>query len=186
MRYGFWKWPQPDMVQFADSRSTHVSTCVHGLHFETFCIHRNSILWHRVLLVTSCKCIDFAVLVLYYSWKCPFSVNFWPRDSVPPMGTGNKIHYIIIMFVFVPALSWRRGTLKLIHPSVCMSIKNFNLAYIFWSIDDIHVALIFGMHEHCDKLFLLALCLGLDLWPILRSTLLPHGGPQFSEFACLI
>ena len=84
----------------------------------------------------------------------------------------------------------RRGTLKLIRPSVspsvCQSVchKNFNLAHIFWSIND--RALIFGMHDPCDKPFLLIPCgdLDLDLWPTSRSNLLPGGGPQFFEFAC--
>ena len=42
------------------------------------------------------------------------------------------------------------------------------------------------MHVPCDKPFQLAPCrdLDLDLWPFSRSNLLPHGGPQFSEFAC--
>ena len=91
---------------------------------------------------------------------------------------------------FCPRLSWKRGTLKLIRPyvspSVCQSLchKNFNLAHIFWSIND--RALIFGMHDPCDKPFLLIPCgdIDLDLWPTSRSNLLPGGGPQFFEFAC--
>ena len=67
-------------------------------------------------------------------------------------------------------------------PSVCH--KNFNLAHIFWSIKD--RALIFGMHDPCDKPFQVTPSsdLDLDLWPSSRSKLLPSGGPQFSEFAC--
>ena len=84
-----------------------------------------------------------------------------------------------------PHLLWKRGTLKLIRPSVSLSIchKNFNLAQIFWSIND--RALIFGMHDPCDKPFLLIPCGDLDLWPITMSNLLPGGGPQFFEFACI-
>ena len=59
------------------------------------------------------------------------------------------------------------GTLNLIRPSVRPSVrlsvrhKNFNLAHIFWSIND--RALILGMHDHCDKPFLLVPCGNLDL-----------------------
>ena len=46
-----------------------------------------------------------------------------------------------------------------------------------------------GMHDPCDNPFLLihVPCsdLDLDLWPTSRSNLLPGGGPQFFEFACL-
>ena len=81
-----------------------------------------------------------------------------------------------------PAFRESGGTLKLIRPSVspsvCQSLchKNFNLAHIFWSIND--RALIFGMHDPCDKPFLLILCgdLDLDLWPTSRSNLFPGGG----------
>ena len=70
--------------------------------------------------------------------------------------------------IFVPSLSWKRGALKLIRPSVCPSVchKNFNLAHILWSIND--RALIFGMHDHYDKPFLLVPCRALDLSPMLR------------------
>ena len=69
----------------------------------------------------------------------------------------------------------------IVPPSVCH--KNFNLAHIFRSIDD--RAVIFGMHDPCDKSFLLVPCgdLDLDLLPTSRSNLLPSGGPQFFEFA---
>ena len=71
-----------------------------------------------------------------------------------------------------------------VRPSVRPSArhKNFNLAHIFWSIND--RALIFGMHAPCDRPFQLTPCCDLDLWPPSRSNLLPGGGPQFSEFAC--
>ena len=61
--------------------------------------------------------------------------------------------------IFVPRLSQKRGTLKLIRLSVCPSVplsvchKNFNLAHIFWSFND--TALIFGMNDQRDKPFLL-------------------------------
>ena len=47
-------------------------------------------------------------------------------------------------------------------------------------------ALIFGMHDPCDKPFQVTPSrdLDLELWPSSRSKLLPSGGPQFSEFAC--
>ena len=89
---------------------------------------------------------------------------------------------------YLPRLSRERVTLKLIRPTVCQSVrpsvchKNFNLAHIFWSIND--RALIFGMYDPCDKPFLLIPCSDLDLWPTLRSNLLPGGGQQFFEFAC--
>ena len=63
------------------------------------------------------------------------------------------------MPIFVPCLLRKWGTLKLIHLSLCLSIcpslshKNFNLPHIFWSIN--YRALIFGMHDSCDKPFLL-------------------------------
>ena len=72
------------------------------------------------------------------------------------------------------------------HSSICLSVspsvchKNFNMAHIFWSIND--RALIFGMHDPCDKPFLLIPCDDLDLWPTSRSNLLPGGGPQFFKF----
>ena len=52
-----------------------------------------------------------------------------------------------------PAFAKALGTLNLIRPSVRPSVchKNFNLAHIFWSIKD--RALIFGMHDPCDKPF---------------------------------
>ena len=95
------------------------------------------------------------------------------------------------VYIIVPHFRKSVGTLNLIRlsvrpsvrPSVCH--KNFNLAHIFWSIKD--RALIFGMHDPCDKPFQVTPCrdLDLDLWPSSRSKLLPSGGPQFSEFACL-
>ena len=87
-------------------------------------------------------------------------------------------------------LSQKLGTLKLIRQSVCQSVsqpvchKNFNLANIFWSIND--RALIFGMHDPSDKPFLLIPCgdLDLDLWPTSRSNMLPGGESHFFKFAC--
>ena len=65
---------------------------------------------------------------------------------------------LIIVAVFVKV-----GHIKLvrlsIRPSVCL--KNFNLAHIFWSIND--RALIFSMHDPYDKSFLLVLCSDLDV-----------------------
>ena len=47
--------------------------------------------------------------------------------------------------------------------SVCPSVhhKNLNLVHIFWSVHD--GAMIFGMHDPCDKPFQLAPCRDLDL-----------------------
>ena len=66
------------------------------------------------------------------------------------------------------------------HLSACQSVrlsvtKNFKLAHIFWDIKE--RALVFGMHDPCDKPFLLVSCddLGLHHWPTSRSTLLPGG-----------
>ena len=79
------------------------------------------------------------------------------------------------------------------HSSVRQSIrlsvchKNFNLTHIFWGINHFNDrTLIFGMHDPCDKSFLLVHVpwSDLDLWPTLRSNLLPDVGPQFFEFAC--
>ena len=84
-----------------------------------------------------------------------------------------------------PALLRKWGTLKLIHPSVRLSVchKNFYLAHI-WSINN--RALIFGMHDPCEKPFQLASCHDLDLLPTSMSNLWPYGGPQFSEFYSLV
>ena len=70
------------------------------------------------------------------------------------------------------------------HSSVCLSVchKDFNLAHIFWSIND--RALIFGMHDPCDMSFQLVPCGDLDLLPTSRSNLLLGGGPQFFELSC--
>ena len=83
-----------------------------------------------------------------------------------------------------PRLSRKLGTLKLIRPSIRLSVchKNLNLSHIFWSIND--RALIFGLHDPCDKSFLLVPCGDRDLGlrPTSRSNLLPGGRPQFFEF----
>ena len=72
-------------------------------------------------------------------------------------------------------------------PSVRLSVchKNFNLGHNFCTITD--RALILGMCVPCVKTFPVVPCHDLDgdLWPSSRSNLLPSGGPQFSEFACL-
>ena len=97
--------------------------------------------------------------------------------SAPWGSSFNFVWYfmktLVEMFIFVPRLS----------PCPSVRHKNFNLAHIFWSIND--RALIFGMHDPCDRPFQLTPCLDLDLWPTSRSNLLPGGGPPFSEFACL-
>ena len=81
-----------------------------------------------------------------------------------------------------PPLSRKLGDIKS-HLFVCLSVchKKFN----FCTITD--KALILGMCVPCDKTFPVVPCRDLDsdLWPTSRSNLLPSGGPQFSEFACL-
>ena len=69
------------------------------------------------------------------------------------MGVRRGSEYRTLRF-FVPHLSRKPGTLKLICLSVCH--KNFNQPHIFWSIKD--RALIFCMHNACNKPFLLAPC----------------------------
>ena len=66
------------------------------------------------------------------------------------------------MLLLSPAFA-KAGDIKT-HSPVCLSVrhKNFNLAHIFWSIND--RALIFGMHDPCDKFFQLAPCHDLDLY----------------------
>ena len=59
-----------------------------------------------------------------------------------------------VCYIVLPRLSRKRGTLNLIRLSV--RHKNFNLAHIFWSIND--RTLIFGMHDPCDKPFHLVPC----------------------------
>ena len=75
------------------------------------------------------------------------------------VGTGYYVEMVslIIFLSNIPLYCppQKRGTLKLIRPSVCLSVchKNFNLPHIFWSIND--RTLIFGMHDLCDQPFLL-------------------------------
>ena len=85
--------------------------------------------------------------------------------------------------LFVPRFRESAGTLNLIRLSV--RHKNFNLGHNFCTITG--RALILGMCVLCDKTFPMVPCRDLDgdLWPSLMSNLLPSGGPQFSEFACL-
>ena len=77
-----------------------------------------------------------------------------------------KKSVIIIKSHFCPPFFAKAGDIK-IHSSVCPSIppsvcyKNFNLAHIFCGIND--KALIFGMHDYCDKLYLLVPCCDLQL-----------------------
>ena len=92
-------------------------------------------------------------------------------------GKELMVCYILV----VPRLWLKRGILKLIGLSV--RHKNFNLAHIFLSIND--GALIFGMHDPCNKPFLLVPCGDLDLWPTSRSILLLGRELQFFEFARL-
>ena len=74
-------------------------------------------------------------------------------------------------YSFCPQLFVKAGDIKT-HSSVCPSIfhKNFNLAHIFWSIYD--RTFIFGVHDPCDKPFLLVPCgdVEFDLCPMLRSS----------------
>ena len=88
---------------------------------------------------------------------------------------------------YCPPLSRKHGDIKC-HSSVCLSVrhKNFNLGHNFCTITD--RALILGMCVPCDKSFPVVSCCDLDghLWPTSRSNLLPSGGPQFSECACLL
>ena len=105
----------------------------------------------------------------------------------------DKMHNGLSLF-YCPPLSRKHGDIKShssVRPSVCLSVclsvchKNFNLGHNFCTITD--RALILGMCVPCDKTFPVVPCRDLDgdLWPSSRSNLLPSGGPQFSEFACL-
>ena len=93
--------------------------------------------------------------------------------------------------VYCPPLSRKHGDIKS-HSSLCLSVclsvchKNFNLGHNFCTITD--RAFILGMCVPCDKTFPVIPCRDLDgdLWPSSRSNLLPSGGPQLSEFACLL
>ena len=64
------------------------------------------------------------------------------------VGTTGKFQFRV--WLLSPAFSESVGTLNLIRPSVPLSVchKNFNIAHIFWSIND--RALIFGKHDPCD------------------------------------
>ena len=117
----------------------------------------------------------------------------WSICNGCDMPDGNAYHsgYLALTVIYCPPPFAKAGDIKT-HLSVCLSVrpsvrlsvchKNFNLAHIFWSIND--RALILGMHDHCDLPYLLVPCSDLDhdLWPISRSNLLPGGGPQFFEF----
>ena len=110
------------------------------------------------------------LMVLYL-----FVPHVFTKFSLKKRGCSTRFYHII----FVLCLSRDIKTHSSVPLSVCH--KNFNLAHIFWSIND--RALIFGMHDPCVKPFQLTPCQDLDLWPTSRSKLLPGGGPQFSEFA---
>ena len=132
------------------------------------------------------------------SWPWPWSLTyFWKTLSLAITFLPEVIglSYCTCIFLVTKPFTWyhnfcpppfaKAGDIKS-HSSVRPSVrhKNFNLAHIFWSIND--RALIFGMHDPCDRPFQLTPCrdLDLDLWPNSRSNLFPGGGPQFSEFAC--
>ena len=117
----------------------------------------------------------------------------WLRDWwYPSVCRPHKVTWILRQpshLCFCPPPFAKAGDIKThssVRPSVHLSVchKNLNLAHIFWNIND--RALIFGMHDLCDKSFLLVPCGDLDLWPTTRSNLLPDWGPQFFEFACII
>ena len=100
---------------------------------------------------------------------------------------------LAMQFYRLKSLLSSAGTLNLIRLSVrlsfrpCLSVchKNFNLGHNFCTITG--RALVLGMCVLCEKTFPMVPCYDLDhdLWPTSRSNLLPSGGPQFSEFACL-
>ena len=118
--------------------------------------------------------------------RCP-----WPNGVCDEIdqgsyleGQGHSAHVSKFMskyckLGYCPPPFTKVGDIKT-HSSVCH--KDFNLAHIFWSIND--RALIFGMHDPCDMSFQLVPCGDLDLLPTSRSNLLPGGGPQFFELAC--
>ena len=84
------------------------------------------------------------------------------KEKTPePKEVGSICYNWGVIFLSQP--SRKQGTLKLIHPSVPLSVchKNFNLAHIFCSIND--RALIIGMHDPFDKPSQLAPCCDLDL-----------------------
>ena len=95
---------------------------------------------------------------IYDSYVTFIQGQDWPfkHDALLASGTVRPL------FVPVFAKAGGGGAFKLIRPSVCLSItKNFTLADIFWSFND--TALIFGMHDLCDKQFQLAMTLTFDL-----------------------
>ena len=102
-----------------------------------------------------------------YNWSMKLHKS-WYICSLPFAKAGNiKTHLSVRLSVPL---------------SVCH--KKFNLAHIFWSVND--RALIFGMHDPCDRSCQLTPCCYLDLWPTSRSNLLLSGGPPFYEFACIV
>ena len=121
-------------------------------------------------------------------------LKIFPVIPTMPLSEIDCACYMFSMGVFVvPRFRESVGTLNLIRPSVCPSVRlsvrlsqNFNLGHNFCTITD--RALILGMCVSCDKTFPVVPCRDLDgdLWPTSRSNLLPSGGPQFSEFACFV
>ena len=90
--------------------------------------------------------------------------------DIKPQPTKYRMyfHSFVLKVTCCPPRFAKAGDIKthsFVCPSVHLSIcpKNSNLAYIFWSIKD--WALIFGMHDPCDKPFQLTPCRDLDLWP---------------------
>ena len=120
-----------------------------------------------------------------------------PLPKAPGYETHNSFHKYLMKWKWIsdPIFIYHPPFVKagdiLTHSSVRLSVspsvrlsQNFYLTDIFLSIND--RALIFGMHDPCDKSSLLVPCgdLDLDFLPTSRSNLLPGGGPQFFEFAC--
>ena len=128
---------------------------------------------------------------MQFLWQDIFPRIIKSKHKTPGHLTGSFAGLLLTLSVFVPRPSRKRGTLKLIHLSVPLSVRQSVTKTLTWLISSEVLiktdrALIFGMHDCCVKPFKLTPRRDLDLWPTQRSKLLPGGGPQFFKFACLI
>ena len=141
------------------------------------------------------------IILKYWKWEKKFdqrqnaslqsylTVNSVRHQSIRARHAKVPINTTIVQNAILPPLfcenQFVRPSIGLfVRPSVCR--KNFNIAYIFWSIKDI--TLMFGMNDPWKKSFQLApcrdLCFDLDL--LQGQFILPARGQQLSELACKV
>ena len=123
-------------------------TSMHKWHFHIY-MYKDKICWfYRLGRADIGWKLKFVIVV-------PYRYMYMSMHLICPNSLEHCIGYtgtsINVFFIFVPHFRESVGTLNLIGPSVCLSVplsvrpshKNFNLAHIFWSIND--RALIFSM-----------------------------------------